>query len=174
MKNGETKAWSTAKNMNKSQLKEIPADTSRSYRFKIQEQLEERGNNYYNQDTFKNLKQARHDYYNYPLENMTSQKQSRNNDYINYTETFDKTFAEEEADQMEEYIGLGYVQLEIVESRNPNNKNETNKVLTRNNAPFSSSSRGEHRIYESSRMYTSCDVLRTQALKHTQEEFQRS
>lgn len=113
---------------------------------------------------------------------MGLEQQARNNDYINYTETFDKTYAEEadelqQPEEREQYIGLGYVQLEIVMSQNSTSyyAKAQNKTYERPLSPGGSGvSYGRRLSNQSNRMYTSCDVLRTQALRQTKDEFQRS
>ena len=144
------------------QQSELRPDTSsRFYPMKPQEQKSDKNANrnhcYYNDN-------------NYPLEYMGQKQQARNNDYINYTETFDKTYAEEsdklqQPEEREQYVGLGYVQLEIVMSQNSTSyyAKAQNKNYERPLDPGGSN-----------RMYTSCDVLRTQALRQAKDEFQRS
>lgn len=164
---------------------ELIADTSsRFYPIKTQELNSEKATNM-NNDNYNNQTSHKHSYCNYPNEYMRPQQQTRNNDYINYTETFDKTYAEESAgnlepERMEKYVGLGYVQLEIVMSQNSTQyyaktQNKTyERTLNPNGSKMNYGRGGQRLSDQSDRMYTSCDILRTQALKQTKDELQRS
>lgn len=116
------------------------------------------------QQNIKSPADVSHGYYN-TAENIP------NNDYINYTETFDSVYQNFDHD-------LNYVPLEVVENSKIFYTSEYNKkYLKENNSSVKTNKKAPStnlfNLEKISSGYTAWDAERTQALKHTQTEFKR-
>lgn len=118
-----------------------------------------------NHKMIKSLADVSHGYYN-------TTKNVPNNDYINYTETFDSVYQNFDYD-------LNYVPLVVVEKKSPTsytseyNKKYLKETKSSNQTSKKLNSKDLFYMGKISSGYTAWDAERTQALKHTQTEFKR-